>query len=150
MLVQNFLDNANFQYYAIFPEQLRDQSTEWWEIRAAGRRLTPEFTCLLLRVCSVSAQYLEDSLKSRLEIELGEKAQSMTERFHAAAQKLSSSIPRGAGGVIQVQQLFLESSWWKSEANMVEAWHSLSSAIRGAQEIGKTSRRFLEFCSTLD
>lgn len=135
--MQNFLDNANFQYYSIFPEQLRDQSAEWWEMRAARRRLTPEFTCLLLRVCAVSAQYLEDSLKQRLEIELGEKAQSMTERFHAAAQKLSSSIPRGAGGVMQVQQLFLESSWWKSEANMVEAWHSLSSAIRGAQEIGK-------------
>lgn len=84
----------------------------------------------------MSAQYLEESLKRRLEIELGEKAQSMTERWHAAAQKLSSSIPRGAGGVVQVQQLFLESSWWKSEANMVEAWHSLSSAIREAQEIG--------------
>ncbi|KAJ4393026.1 hypothetical protein N0V93_002232 [Gnomoniopsis smithogilvyi] len=136
VLVQNFLENANFQYYAIFPEQLRDQSSEWWEARAARRRLAPELTCLLIRVCAVSAQYLEDSLKQRLEIELGEKAQSMTERFHVAAQKLSSSIPRGAGGVVQVQQLFLEASWWKSEANMVEAWHSLSIAIREAQEIG--------------
>ncbi|KAJ4417808.1 hypothetical protein N0V82_005974 [Gnomoniopsis sp. IMI 355080] len=135
VLVQNFLENANFQYYAIFPEQLRDQNAEWWKERAAGRRLSPELTCLLIRVCAVSAQYLETSLKQRLEIELGERAQSMTERFHAAAQRLSSSIPRGAGGVIQVQQLFLEASWWKSEANMVEAWHSLSMAIREAQEI---------------
>lgn len=137
--MQNFLENANFQYYAIFPQQLRDQSSQWWETRAGGRRLTPELTCLLIRVCAVSSQYLEDSLKQRLELELGEKAQSMTERFHATAQKLSSSIPRGAGGVIQVQQLFLEASWWKSEANMVEAWHSLSSAIREAQEIGTIS-----------
>lgn len=137
--MQNFLENANFQYYAIFPEQLRGQNAEWWKERAAGRRLSPELTCLLIRVCAVSAQYLETSLKQRLEIELGERAQSMTERFHAAAQKLSSSIPRGAGGVIQVQQLFLEASWWKSEANMVEAWHSLSMAIREAQEIGTLS-----------
>lgn len=135
--MQNFLDHANFQYYSIFPEQLRDQSSGWWETRTAGRRLTPELTCLLIRVCAVSAQYLEQSLRQRLELELGEKAQSMTERFHVTAQKLSASIPRGSGGVIQVQQLFLEASWWKSEANTVEAWHSLSSAIREAQEIGK-------------
>lgn len=88
-------------------------------------------------MCAVSAQYLEDTLKQRLELELGEKAQAMTERFHAAAKKLSSSIPRGSGGVVQVQQLFLEASWWKSEANMVESWHSLSMAIREAQEIGR-------------
>lgn len=135
--MQNFLENANYQYYAIFPEQLRGQSIKWWETRAAGQRLSPELTCLLLRVCAASAQYLEESLRLRLELELGEKAQSMTERFHAAAQRLSSSIPRGAGGVVQVQQLFLEASWWKSEAHMIESWHSLSVAIREAQEIGK-------------
>lgn len=139
MLVQNFLDNANFQYYAIFPEQLRDQSSQWWEARTAGRRLNIELTCLLIRVCAVASQYLDDSLKQRLEIELGETTQDMTERFHAAARKLSSSIRRGAGGLVQVQQLFLESSWWKSEANMVESWHSLSSAIREAQELGRIS-----------
>lgn len=137
MLVQNFLENPNYQYYAIFPEQLRSQNAKWWEARASGQVLSPEFTCLLLRVCAVSAQYLEDSLCQRLELELGEKAQVMTERFHAAAQKLSASIPRGQGGIIQVQQLFLETAWWKSEASMVEAWHALSAAIREAQELGK-------------
>lgn len=138
--MQNFLENSNYHYYAIFPEQLRDQSAEWWEARAARRRLSPELTCLLIRVCAVSAQYLEHSLKQRLEQELGEKAQSMTERFHSAAQRLSSTIRRGSGGVIQVQQLFQEASWWKSEANMVQAWHSLSIAIREAQEIGRSFR----------
>lgn len=90
-------------------------------------------------MCAVSAQYLEKSLKQRLELELGEKAQSLTERFHAAAHKLSATIPRGAGGVVQVQQLFLDASWWKSEANVVQSWHALSVAIREAQEIGKLS-----------
>lgn len=85
----------------------------------------------------MSAQYLEDSLRQRLELELGEKAQSMTDRFHAAAKKLSSSIPCGSGGVVQVQQLFLEASWRKSEANVVESWHALGEAIRAAQEIGR-------------
>lgn len=61
----------------------------------------------------------------------------MTERFHAAAQKLSASIARGKGGIVHVQQLFLEAQWYKSEACMVESWHSLSVAIREAQEISK-------------
>lgn len=134
--MQNFLERANYQYYPIFPEQLRGQSAKWWEARAAGQRLSPELTCLILRVCAVSVQYLEDSLRQRLELELGEKAQSMAERFHSVAQKLSSSIPRGQGGILQVQQLFLEAAWWKSEASMVESWHALSAAIREAQEIG--------------
>lgn len=135
--MQNFLDSANYQYYSVFPEQLRGQSAQWWEARAAGRRLSPELTCLLIRICAVSAQYLEPSLKQRLELELGEKAQSMTERLHAAAKRLSASVPRGSGGVIQVQQLFLEASWYKSEAHVVESWHALSASIREAQEIGR-------------
>lgn len=63
----------------------------------------------------------------------------MTERFHAAAQKLSASIARGKGGIVHVQQLFLEAQWYKSEACMVESWHSLSVAIREAQEISRFS-----------
>ncbi|ROW03045.1 hypothetical protein VMCG_05703 [Cytospora schulzeri] len=135
VLVQNYLERANFQYYPIFPEQLRGQSATWWEARAGGQSLSPELTCLLLRVCAVSTQYLEDSLLQRLEFELGEKAQAMTERFHAAATKLSASIPRGKGGVVQVQQLFMVAQWYKSEASMVESWHALSVAVREAQEL---------------
>lgn len=63
----------------------------------------------------------------------------MTERFHVAAQKLSASIARGKGGIVHVQQLFLEAQWYKSEACMVESWHSLSVAIREAQEISKSA-----------
>lgn len=87
----------------------------------------------------MSTQYLDAALAHRLELELGEKPQAMSNRFHAAAKKLSNFIGRGAGGIIQVQQLFLEASWWKSEANTVESWHSLGSAIREAQEIGEQS-----------
>ncbi|KAG8170271.1 hypothetical protein KVR01_001016 [Diaporthe batatas] len=135
VLVQNYLDTANLQYYPVFPEQLRGQSAKWWESRAAGQKLTPELTCLLLRVCAVSTQYLESSLLQRLEAELGEKAQTMTDRFHKAAQNLSASIPQGKGGVVNVQQLFLAAKWYKGEACMIESWHALSAAVRAAQEI---------------
>jgi hypothetical protein len=119
----------------VFPEQLRGQSAQWWDSRASGQKLSPELTCLLLRVCAVSTQYLQASLLQRLESELGEKAQTMTERFHKAAQKLSASIPQGKGGIVNVQQLFLAATWYKGEACMVESWHALSVAVREAQEI---------------
>lgn len=135
VLVQNYLETANLQYYPIFPEQLRGQSSQWWESRAAGHKLSLELTCLLLRVCAVSTQYLRSSLLQRLESELGEKAQTMTDRFHKAAQKLSASIPQGKGSVVNVQQLFLAAKWYKGEACMVESWHALSIAVREAQEI---------------
>lgn len=90
-------------------------------------------------MCAVSTQYLESSLLQRLESELGEKAQTMTDRFHKAAQKLSASIPQGKGGVVNVQQLFLAAKWYKGEACMVESWHALSVAVRAAQEISMSS-----------
>ncbi|KUI63613.1 hypothetical protein VM1G_10366 [Cytospora mali] len=138
LLVQNFLNIANYQYYTCFPPQLQTQCAEWWEDRANGRRLSPEFTCLLLQVCASSSQFLEEKLRDKFESELGEKAQTLTERFHAAAWKLSATIPPGKVGdaITMVQQLFLGAVWFKYEAKMIEAWHSIGYAIRAAQESG--------------
>lgn len=77
-----------------------------------------------------------DSVRRRLESELGVSLQVLTERLHTAATKLSASIPPGRGGLTQVQQLFLSAFWFKAEEQWIDSWHSLSSAIREAQEIG--------------
>lgn len=136
--MQNFLKIANYQYYTCFPAQLQTQCAEWWGDRTNGRHLSPELTCLLLQVCASSTQFLEEKLRHRFESELGEKAQTLTERFHAAALKLSAAIPPGKvkDSIIMVQQLFLGAVWFKYEAKMIEAWHTLGSAIRAAQESG--------------
>lgn len=138
LLVQNFLKIANYQYYTCFPAQLQTQSAEWWADRANGEHLSPELTCLLLQVCASSTQFLEEKLRDRFESDLGEKAQVLTERFHAAAWKLSAAIPPGEvkDSIVMVQQLFLGAVWFKYEANMVEAWHALGSTIHAAQESG--------------
>lgn len=134
--MQNFLDVANYQYYTCFPAQLTTQCAEWWEDRVEGRQLSPELTCLLLQVCASSTQFLEEDLRKKLETELGDKTQSLTERFHDAADALSASIPPGEvqDPIVMVQQLFLGAVWYKYEAKMIEAWHALGSAIRAAQE----------------
>lgn len=143
LLVQNFLDIANYQYYTCFPAHLQGQCGEWWDDRASGRALSPELTCLLLQVCASSAQFLNRDLRTKLEAELGDKAQVLTERFHAAATKLSGSIPPGQArdSIVMVQQLFLGAVWYKYEAKMIEAWHALGVTIRAAQESGMSGRR---------
>jgi hypothetical protein len=75
-------------------------------------------------------------MQQNLEFELGENAQSLSERYHHTAERLSRSFTPGSGGLTQVQQLFLTASWFKSEALFIESWHALSSTIREAQELG--------------
>lgn len=96
----------------------------------------PEFTCLVLRVCACSLQFLKEKEKQRLEFELGEKVQNLTERYHRVAQQLSRSIPPGKGGLMQIQQLFLTGFWFKNNAMFIESWHTLAAAIHEAQELG--------------
>lgn len=99
--------------------------------------LTPEFTSLLLRVCACSALYLDMRLQEKLESELGESVQTLSERYHHAARRLSSTISPGKGSLTQVQQLFLTAFWYKSEGLFIESWHWLSFSIHQAQELGK-------------
>ena len=108
----------------------------WWANRTRAYMLTPEFTCLLLRVCACSALYLDAELQQKLESELGGSIQTLSESYHHAAQRLSGTISPGKGGLAQVQQLFLYAFWFKTEGLFVESWHALSYAIHEAQEIG--------------
>ncbi|KAF7136949.1 hypothetical protein CNMCM5793_006653 [Aspergillus hiratsukae] len=83
-----------------------------------------------------TALFIDYEAKQKLEMELGENVESLSERYHHVAKQLSSTIPPGKGGLTQVQQLFLTAAWYKAEAMFVESWHALSSAIHEAQELG--------------
>ncbi|KIW93201.1 uncharacterized protein Z519_05806 [Cladophialophora bantiana CBS 173.52] len=119
MLVVNFLHSVTNYYYAIYPPQFLEEYFRWWTGRASNQNPSLEFTCLLF------------------------------ERCHHTAERLSHTLGPGVGGLIQVQQLFLTACWFKSEARFVESWHSLSSAIREAPELGmhndSISRGLTEF-----
>jgi hypothetical protein len=109
---------------------------EWWRQRNEGRQLSPAFTCLLVRACAYSAQFLQRETKALIERELGKNAQVLSEEYHDAADKLSVRFKPGTGGLMQVQQLFISACWYKSESKFRDSWHALASAIREAQEIG--------------
>jgi hypothetical protein len=136
-IVQNYIDVCNYWYYPIYPPQFLEGYNLWWENKLKRQKNKPEFTCLLLRVLANSTQCVAPDLKNKLESELGESLQDLTQKYHDAAERLSNMIPPGVGGVLQVQQLFLTAVWLKSESLFINAWHSLSDAIRYAQEVGK-------------
>jgi hypothetical protein len=75
-------------------------------------------------------------MRQKLESELGEKIQRLSERYHRAALRLSNRISPGKGGLTQIQRLFLMAFWFKTEALFTESWHTLAAAIHEAQELG--------------
>ncbi|KAI1053644.1 hypothetical protein LB505_012734 [Fusarium chuoi] len=135
-LVQNFFDNVNFHYYIIYPSTFLDDYRDWWADRILGNPLKLQWTCLLTVICACSAQYLSIELQGKVEHELGEKTQTLTERYHCASNDLYSIIPPRKGHLHGVQYLLHSCYWYKSEARFTECWYSLSAAIREAQEIG--------------
>lgn len=131
----------------MYPFVFTEEYTNWWEIKIRGASsgsnvanredtLSPEFTLLLLRVCAYSTHNLPLGDKGRIEFVTGTQIERLTKRFHIAAEDLSRTFVRGQGGIKQVQQLFLKCCWFKADAELVDAWHSLSAAIREAQEMG--------------
>lgn len=140
ILIQKFLEIGNFNYCSLYPPIFSADYAAWWADRTSSKAITPEFTCLVIRVCACSAQYMDAESSRKLESELGDSIQSLSDNFHNAARQLSNTIGPGKGGFAQVQQLFLTAVWFKSEALFVESWHALGSCIHEAQEQGMHKR----------
>lgn len=135
--VNHFLNLVNYRYSAIYGPTLTDQYVTWWADRfAPDRQVSPEFTCLLLRICAYSVPYLTPSLRKMVEFELACDSQVLTDRFATAAEQLSQSFQASDTTIERVQELFLKGAWLKSESKIVESWHALGCTIRAAQELG--------------
>lgn len=148
LLVQSFLEGANYHYYIIHPPSFLEHYRKWWADRTLRRSVSSELTCCILRICACSLQYLDTAKQRRVEQEMGHSAQDLTEKYHAAAQNLSQSIPPGEGGIHQVQELLLAAYWYKSEARSVDSWHALGAAIQMARELGRP-KDVLQTCPAL-
>jgi hypothetical protein len=135
-LVNHFLSVVNYRYNAIYAPTFTERYVQWWSDRAKGIRLSPEFTCLLLRILAYSVQYLTPALSKMIEFELACSSQTLAERFGYAAEQLSARFSASKTTLERVQEIFLKGAWLKSESRIVESWHSLSHTIREAQELG--------------
>ena len=137
--MDNWLDNANHHYYALYPPQFRAQYQGWSAARNNGETVSVELTSLIARICASSTQFLplDGSLKLRLESELRGGVSSFNKRMHAVANKLNKCIPTSRGTIIQVQQAILAAYWYKCEELWVDAWHELGKAMSVAYELGR-------------
>ncbi|KAL2674994.1 hypothetical protein Neosp_011174 [[Neocosmospora] mangrovei] len=117
------------------PRPYTEQYQQWWTARGDNRPLSVQWTSLLLMVCACASQYTDIDLQRKLEVDLGDTIQRLTEQYHEAARELGSTIPIGYSHLTNVQQLLHSCYWFKSEARFVECWHVLNSAIREAQEL---------------
>lgn len=149
-IVNHFLTVVNYRYNAIYAPTFTDHYVQWWSDRANGKRLSPEFTCLLLRICAYAVQYLTSPLRKMMEFELACNSQALTERFSNAAEQLSTTFSPSTSCIERVQEQFLKGVWLKSESRIVESWHALGCTIREAQELGNSTRGFLRaYANTL-
>jgi hypothetical protein len=135
-LVQNYLYSANFRYYWIYPATFTKQYSDWWAGRQTHQALSPDFTCLLLRLCAVSTQHLSDKLRKHIEYELAEDYEKIGRRYFEAADKLNATLTPATGTIARAQQLMLKASWYKAEGQPLETWHAVGEGVRAAQELG--------------
>ncbi|PVI00614.1 hypothetical protein DM02DRAFT_671841 [Periconia macrospinosa] len=149
-IVNHFLKSVNYRYNCIYAPTFTQKYVQWWADRTSGKRLSPEFTCLLLRILSYSTQYLTSSLINMVEFELATNCQVLTERFSNGAEQLSKSFPPSSTSIERVQEQFMKGAWLKSEGKIVEAWHTLSCTIREAQELGIDKDSGMEDLSEFD
>ncbi|KAL5371577.1 hypothetical protein DPSP01_014169 [Paraphaeosphaeria sporulosa] len=136
VIVNRFLAVVNYRYSAIQGPTFINQYVRWWSDRVTGQTLSPEFTCLLLRVLSYSVQFFPPELQNTIEFGLAGSPKIITNRFHDAAEQLSNSFSTSNTCVERVQELFFQCAWLRSESRIVESWHSLGRTIREAQELG--------------
>jgi hypothetical protein len=139
--VNHFLIVVNYRYNSIYAPTFTERYVQWWSDRSTGRKLSPEFTCLLLRVCAHSSQYLSTPLRKMVEFELACSSQAITKKFDVAADQLSNTFDAPKTCLERVQELFLKGAWLKSESRMIESWHMLGRAIHEAQELGTNIQR---------
>ncbi|CBX92036.1 hypothetical protein LEMA_P047420.1 [Plenodomus lingam JN3] len=149
-IVNHFLTVVNYRYPIIYGPTLTDQYVQWWSDRSTDGIISPEFTCLLLRICAYTVQYLTPSMREMIEFELACSSQALTERLANAAEQISRDFLASNTSIERIQEGFLKSAWLKAESKIVESWHTLGSTIREAQELGIDKDAGIEGLSEFD
>lgn len=83
-------------------------------------------------------RFLDDSqhkFRHRLEIELGEQHETLSNKYHRAALELHDAISIRDWDISSMKMLMHSCLWYQHTAQFVQAWHTLNIAIRLAQEL---------------
>ncbi|OTA01389.1 hypothetical protein A9Z42_0017070 [Trichoderma parareesei] len=137
VLIGNFFDNVNYHYGILHRPSFMMAYVNWWSHRRETQSESAmRLTCLILRICANSAQFLSQQTSLQLETDLGDSAQDLSRSYHDAAQTISAFLSPASGDLVYAQQLFLAATWYKGEADFVQSWHELGAVVRAVQEMG--------------
>jgi len=146
-LLETYFGSVNYHYYALDEGTFRDLYTDWQNISHAmlnrgPQELTPDlqfFPALLFQTLALALQFQPpdydpslDALKYLAGMSFDDVASEYSESGHSIATLLGVRH----NTLVKVQARFLRTSFLKNSGMIPESWHSLSSTIRDAQEMG--------------
>lgn len=143
-LVQSFFSEANW-YFAVLDQYFFDVLLVQWtpchlsKDRAGSLSLTlSHFPPLLFQVLALALQFLPSGhpCEAGLGVEQQKHRDAMSAKFSEQGEKLLGLLGRRSPSITSVQADLMRCAWLKNDGRGAEAWYSLGSAVRQAQELG--------------
>ncbi|KAF4947053.1 hypothetical protein FGADI_10683 [Fusarium gaditjirri] len=147
ILVQDFFENVAWHYDIVDEATFIDQLAQWRRLTHDQLKRGPDalpttlrsFPALLFQVLAQAllfqpAQYDEslNDLKYAVDMELSDRAAEYSD----AGRRLASSFRKSDPSLTGVQAELMRACFEKTTGAVIEAWHTLGTAIRIAQELG--------------
>ncbi|RKL00315.1 hypothetical protein BFJ71_g5803 [Fusarium oxysporum] len=147
ILVQDFFKNVAWHYDIVDEATFINQLAQWGRLTHNQFKGGPDalpatlrsFPALLFQVLAQAllfqpAQYNEslNDLKYAVDMELSDRAAEYSD----AGRRLASSFRKSEPTLTGVQAELMRACFEKTTGAVIEAWHTLGTAIRDAQELG--------------
>ncbi|KAL4723199.1 hypothetical protein ACLX1H_009689 [Fusarium chlamydosporum] len=147
-LVQMYLHSFNWQYYAIDPDIFYAQLEEWNSLPfsvlsdVGPRGLNPElraFPAVVFQIIATALLLLPerpDPTFDSLKFAGGMRFEDLAMEYSESGQAIVDLLGKKHLSLATVQAQFLRASFHKFTAKVTDAWHTISVAIRDAQDLG--------------
>ncbi|KAL6913457.1 hypothetical protein FSHL1_011133 [Fusarium sambucinum] len=147
-LVEMYLHSFNWQYYAIDPDIFYTQLQEWNSLPFSifsdigPRGLNPElqaFPAVVFQIIATALLLLperSDPTFDSLKFAGGMSFEDLAIEYSESGQEVVDLLGKKHLSLATVQAQFLRASFHKFTAKVTDAWHTISVAIRDAQDLG--------------
>ncbi|KAK7397815.1 hypothetical protein QQX98_012818 [Neonectria punicea] len=147
-LVEIYMRGLNWQYYPIDPDIFRQQLDEWNNLHftvlstAGPRGLSPDlrvFPAVLYQVIASALLLLPerpDPVFDALKYMGSMRFEDLATEYSDTGTAIVDLLGKKNLSLETVQAQFLRASFLKYTAKVTEAWHTISVAIRDAQDLG--------------
>ncbi|KAF5006106.1 hypothetical protein FDECE_7478 [Fusarium decemcellulare] len=147
-LVEMFMRGFNWQYYAVDPDIFYSHLDEWNSLpfstlsSVGPRGLRPElraFPAVLFQIIATALLLLPerpDPVFDALKYAGSMRFEDLAVDYSESGQAILDLLGKKYMSLATVQAQFLRASFFKFTAKVTEAWHTISIAIRHAQDLG--------------